>query len=97
MAKLKLYGINGRDLALYKSYLENGYEILYNDKQACNKVPSLARVLRDVPQGCVLGTVLFSIYIYIYIYIYKVSKIINNNKIYYLQMTPAFWLHAIML
>jgi hypothetical protein len=65
--------INGRDLALYKSYLENRYQILYNDEKACNKVPSLTKVLRDVPQGCVPGTVLFFIYIYIYIYIQGVT------------------------
>jgi hypothetical protein len=41
LAKLKFYRINGSDYALYKSYLENGYQktALYN-KVACSKVSS---------------------------------------------------------
>ena len=81
LAKLKLYGINGRDLALYKSHVENRYQVLFNDKHACNIVPSLAKVLHDVPQGCVLGTLLFLIYIYIYIYINDRPRIINDKSI----------------
>ena len=53
LAKLKFYGINGRDFALYKSYLENRYQriALCNEIEACNKVSSWAKVL----QGLVLG------------------------------------------
>jgi len=43
-------------------YVQNRYQVLFNDKQACNIVPSLAKVLHDVPQVCVLGPLLFLIY-----------------------------------
>jgi hypothetical protein len=41
LAKLKFYGINGRDYPLHKSYLESIYQRteLY-ENEACNKVSS---------------------------------------------------------
>jgi hypothetical protein len=74
-AKLKFCGTNGRDLALYIMYVQNRYQVLFNGKQACNIVPSLAKVLHDVPQGCVLGTSLCLLYIN------DLPKIINDKPI----------------
>jgi Reverse transcriptase (RNA-dependent DNA polymerase). len=75
LAKLKFFGINGRNYPVYKSYQESVYQgtDLYNEKEACNKVSSRATVLRDVSQGSVLGPLLFLIYIN------DLPKIINDK------------------
>ena len=75
LAKLKFYGINGKDLVLYTMYVENRYQVLFNEKEACNIVLSLAKVLHDVPQGCVLGPLL------LLIYINDLPKIINDKSV----------------
>ena len=60
LPKLKLYGISGKDLALYHSYLDNRHctTAMCNDSENSNKVSSWAKIRRGVPQGSVLGHLL---------------------------------------
>jgi len=52
LSKLKFYGINGKDLALYQSYLDNRYfRTAIYDSCNSNKVLSWAKVRHRVPQA----------------------------------------------
>lgn len=59
LEKLQFYGVRGVELNLFKSYLNNRkqYVVLNNSKS------SLGNVEHGVPQGSVLGPLLFTIYI----------------------------------
>ena len=61
LCKLKFYVINGKDLALYQSYLDNRYfrRAIYNDSDNSSKVSGWAKVRHGVPEGSVLGLLLF--------------------------------------
>ena len=65
LSKLKFYGINGKDLALYQSYMDNRYfrTAVYNESDNSNKVSNWEKVRYEVPRGSVLGPVLFLLYI----------------------------------
>jgi hypothetical protein len=62
--KLKFYGISGKALQLYQSYLGNRYcrTAIYNDENS-NKVSNWAKIRHGVPQGYILGPLLFLLYI----------------------------------
>ena len=75
--KLKYYGINGTNLNLFSSYLNNRkqYTEIYHTKS--NMLP----ITTGIPQGSIVGPLLFII-IYMYIYIYindfaQASKMFN--------------------
>ena len=58
--KLKYYGINGTNLNLFSSYLNNHKQYTEIDHIKSNMLP----ITTGMPQGSILGPLLFIIYIY---------------------------------
>ena len=58
ISKLKNYGVKGENLSWFKNYLENRKHLDYN-----NDVTNLAQIKRGVPQGSILGPLLFLIHV----------------------------------
>jgi len=93
--KLKFYGVSGKDLQLYQSYLGNKYcrTAIYNDSKNSHKVSNWAEVRHGVPQGSIFGPLLFLLYIN------DLPKIINkiSTPIIFADNTSILFAHSNLL
>jgi len=77
---------------MYQSYLGNRYgrTVIYNDNKNSNKVSDWAKVRHGVPQGSILGPLLFLLYIN------NLPKFINKTSapIIFADNTSILFAHA---
>ena len=59
LSKLKFYGVVGTPLKLLDNYLRNRHQFV----EFKNNYSDLQEILTGIPQGSILGPILFSIYI----------------------------------
>jgi hypothetical protein len=63
LTKSEFYGVVGRTLKLIKSYLEGRYQRVILDGNLPNSNSEWGEIRHDVPQGSILGPLLFLLYI----------------------------------
>jgi len=92
LSKLKFCGISDKDLAICHFCLDNRHfrTAIYNDSSYSNKVSNWAKVRHGIPQGSVLGPLLFLLYIN------DLTKIINktSSPIIFADDTSILFAHS---
>jgi len=94
LSKLLYYGINGKAKLLLESYLQNRYQRVQttNSYFNSNTVSKWTKIKYGVPQGSILGPLLFLVYIN------DLSKAVEHKPfLFYSQMIPVLYLQVLTI
>ena len=87
LKNLNFYGISGIPLQWFSSYLMNRQQLVDYD----GTFSSVTILNTGVPQGSILGPLLFIIYIF------DIHEASENFMLYYMLTTPVYLAHCVLL